>query len=68
MLTKQAASKEVTDRVHRARVALDSAHRHSLNAEDVLRNPQVQATHLKVAREEINKALDIIDREWRRHS
>ena len=68
MLTKQAASKEVTHHMHRARVALESAHRYSLNAEDVLKNPKVQATHLKVAREEINKALDIIEREWRRHS
>jgi hypothetical protein len=33
-----------------------------------MEEPKVQATHLKVAREEINKALDIIERKWRRHS
>jgi hypothetical protein len=65
MLTKQAASKEVTEHMQRARLALDSAHRYSLNAEGVLRNPPLQASHLKIAREEINKALAIIEQRWR---
>ena len=43
------------------RIGLESAHREGLNAAEVLRNPQVQASHLKVAREEINKALAIIE-------
>jgi hypothetical protein len=61
MLTKQAASKDARDHMERARIGLDSAHREGLNAAEVLRNPQVQASHLKVAREEINKALAIIE-------
>ena len=47
--------------MERARIALESAHREGLNAAEVLRNPHVQASHLKVAREEINKALAIIE-------
>jgi hypothetical protein len=62
MLTKHAASKDASDHMQRARTALDVAHREGLNADGVLRNPQVQASHLKVAREEINKALAIIER------
>jgi hypothetical protein len=50
------------DHMERARIGLESAHREGLNAAEVLRNPQVQASHLKVAREEINKALAIIER------
>ena len=57
MTTKLAASQDASDHIHRARVALDSAHRDGLNANGVLRNPHVQASHLKVAREEISKAL-----------
>ena len=45
MLTKQAASKEVTEHMQRARIALDSAHRYSLNAEGVLRNPPHSRHH-----------------------
>ena len=47
--------------MERARRTLDDAHRDGLNADDVLRNPHVQASHLRVAREEINKALTIIE-------
>jgi hypothetical protein len=61
MITKHAASKDVTDHVDRARIALDVALRDGLNAAGVLRNPHVQASHLKVAREEINKALAVIE-------
>jgi hypothetical protein len=66
LITKQAASKDASDHLERARRALDVAHRDGLNADGVLRNPHVQASHLKVAREEINKALDIIEQmRWR---
>jgi hypothetical protein len=61
MLTKHAASKEASDHMQRARIALDVAHREGLNADGVLRNPHVQASHLKVAREEISKALAIME-------
>ena len=57
LITKQAASKDARDHMERARIGLESAHREGLNAAEVLRNPQVQVSHLKVAREEINKAL-----------
>ena len=60
-ITKHAASKDASDHLQRARRALDDAHRDGLNADDVLRNPHVQASHLRVAREEINKALAIIE-------
>ena len=53
-VTKHAASKEASDHLERARRALDDAHRDGLNAAEVLRNPHVQASHLRVAREEIN--------------
>ena len=62
IITKQAASKDASGHLERARWALDDAHRDGLNADGVLRNPQVQASHLKVAREEINKALAMIER------
>ena len=62
IITKHAASKDASDHLERARRALDDAHRDGLNADDVLRNPHVQASHLRVAREEINKALAIIER------
>jgi hypothetical protein len=62
MLTKQAASKGARDHMERAGIGLESAHREGLNAAEVLRNPHVQASHLKIAREEINKALVIIER------
>jgi hypothetical protein len=65
MVAKHAASKDASDHLQRARIALDVAHRDGLNAEGVLRNPHVQASHLKVAREEINKALAIIEGTWR---
>jgi hypothetical protein len=58
---RHAASKDVSDHLERARQALDDAHRDGLNADGVLRNPHVQASHLKVAREEINKALAAIE-------
>jgi hypothetical protein len=63
MITKDAVSSEdACDHMERARLALDSARRDGLNDADVLRNPHVQAAHLKIAREEINKALAIIER------
>ena len=61
MLSKHAASTEASDHMQRARIALHAAHREGLNADGVLRNPHVQASHLKVAREEINRALAIIE-------
>jgi hypothetical protein len=61
-ITKHAASKDASDNLERARIALDVAHRDGLNADGVMRNPHVQASRLKVAREEINKALAIIER------
>jgi hypothetical protein len=62
MITKHAASNDARDHMERARLALESARRDGLNAVGVLRNPHVQAAHLKVSREEINKALAIIER------
>jgi hypothetical protein len=62
MITKQAASKDARDHMERARLALESARRDGLSVAGVLRNPHVQAAHLKVAREEIKKAIAIIER------
>ena len=48
MLNKHAASKDARDHMERARIGLESAHREGLNAAEVLRNPHVQASHLKL--------------------
>jgi hypothetical protein len=64
-INKHAASKDASDHLERARQALTDAHRDGLNADGVLRNPHVQASQLRVAREEINKALAIIEQtQW----
>ena len=66
IITKQAASKDASDHLERARTALYVVHRDGLNDDGVLRNPHVQASHLRIAREEINKALAIIEQtRWR---
>ena len=62
MITNDAVSDDACDHMERARSALESARRDGLNDAGVLRNPHVQAAHLKIAREEINKALTIIER------
>jgi hypothetical protein len=67
MIRKEEASKDARDHMERARFALESAHRDGLSIAGVLRNPHVQAAHLKIAREEINKALAIIEQtQWQR--
>ena len=55
MITKDAVSENACDHMERARLALESARRDGLNDVGGLRNPHVQAAHLKIAREEINK-------------
>ena len=62
MMTKLSASGDTSTHMQRARAALESAQREGLNSAGVLRNPQVQAAHLRVARDEIDKALAIIAR------
>ena len=49
-------------RPHGTRPISTCAHRDGLNDAGVLSNPHIQAAHLKIAREEINKALAIIER------
>ena len=61
MITNDAVSDDACDHMERARSALESARRDGLNEAGVLRNPHVPAAHLKIAREEINKALAIIE-------
>jgi len=62
MLHKLDASHVASTHINRAQAALENARRDGVNAAGALRNPHVQAAHLKVAREEINKALAIIER------
>jgi hypothetical protein len=67
MIKKQEkATRQVLDHVDRARGALDDFRRDGINAEGVLASPLFQAASLKVAREELNKAIAVIDRtKWR---
>ena len=62
----EAATRHVLDHVDRARGALDDFRRDGINAEGVLTSPHFQAASLKVAHEELNKAIAIIERtKWR---
>jgi len=60
------ATRQVLDHVDRACGSLDDFRRDGINAEGVLTSPHFQGASLKVAREELNKAIAIIGRtKWR---
>ena len=56
------ATRQVLDHVGRARGALDDFRRDGISAEGVLTSPIFQCASLTVAREELNKAIAIIER------
>ena len=58
----QKVSRQVLDHVERARVALDEFRSDGISAEGELMRPHFQGAALKVAREELTKAIAIIDR------
>jgi hypothetical protein len=58
---RSAATNQVLRHVQRAREALDRLDR-DVNSDGVLGNPQVQGLALKVAAEEIRKALAVFER------
>jgi hypothetical protein len=59
---REKATRQVLEHVVRARQALDDFHNDGVSAEGVLMRAQFQGTALKVAREELSKAIAIIDR------
>ena len=58
---RSAATNQVLRHVQRAREALDRLDR-DVNSDGVLGNPQVQGVALKVAAEEIRRALAVFER------
>jgi len=62
MEKKTTASQHVLDHVGRAATHLHNFHRDGATSEGVLRNPKIQATALKMARVELEKAIAIIER------
>jgi hypothetical protein len=62
MEKKTTASQHVLDHVGRAATHLNNFHRDGATSEGVLRNPKIQATALKMARVELEKAIAIIER------
>jgi hypothetical protein len=59
---REKATHQVLEHVARARAALDQFAEDGVNAEGVMVRPHFQAAALKVAREELGKAIAIIDR------
>jgi hypothetical protein len=63
---KEKATRQVLEHIDRACRALGEAYTDPANAERVLARPDFQKASLKIAREELNKAIAIIDRtKWR---
>jgi hypothetical protein len=58
---KATASQHVLDHVNRANNSLAGFQRTGTTSEGVLRNPKIQTVALKVAREELNKAIAILE-------
>jgi hypothetical protein len=63
---KATASQHVLQHVGRAETALANFHRDGTRSDGVLRNPKYQLTALKLAREELSKAISILEADrWR---
>ena len=58
---RSAATSQILRHVARAREVLDRLERDGATSEGVLGNPQVQSTALKVAAEEIRRALAVFE-------
>ena len=59
---RSAATNQVLRHVQRAREALDRLDPDGTNTRGVLNNPTVQGTALKIAAEEIRKAIAVFER------
>lgn len=59
---REKATRQVLEHVTRAREALEDFRGDGISAEGVLTRPHFQGAALKVAREELAKAIAIIDR------
>jgi hypothetical protein len=62
MATREKATRQVLQHVARARQALDDFHNDGVSAEGVLMRSHFQSAVLKVAREELQQAIAIIER------
>jgi hypothetical protein len=67
-VTKQVqATNQILEHVYRVHDALVDLRRHGISAEGVLMKPAFQISALKAAREELSKAIAIIERtNWER--
>jgi len=69
MAKREKATRQVLEHVQRAREALEEFREDGISAEGELTRPVFQNAALKVAREELTKAIAIIDRTaWKRGS
>ena len=59
---REKATRQVLEHIARARQALDDIRSDGTSAEGVLMRPHFQNAGLKVAREELGKAIAIMDR------
>ena len=63
---RSAATNNILDHVTRARKALDRLDPDGTNSQGVLNNPTVQGAALKIAAEEIRKAIAVFERtKWK---
>ena len=62
MPKKDETTRKVLDHVERSQAALADFRSDGTNAEGVLMRPRFQLAELKVAREEIEKAISLIER------
>ena len=63
---REKATKQVLEHVDRAQKALSDFHNDAVNADGRLMRPQFQGVALKVAREELARAIAIMDRtKWK---
>ena len=64
---KGQATTDVLAHVERARVSLKGVHASNLSTDGVFFNPPMTLTSLKIAREELNKAIAVMERtRWTR--
>ena len=59
---RETATRQVLEHIERARQALDDFRIDATSAQGVLMRPRLQNAALKVAREELGKAIAIMDR------
>jgi hypothetical protein len=59
---REKATKQVLEHVARARQTLEDLHSDGINAEGVMMRPHFQNAALKVAREELAKAIAVMER------